>query len=238
VTAGAAGDPLPVRGTAGAPATMYRLIAITDNMRDGRDGLIARALAAVRGGATMIQLRLKHTDARSLAEIAGPLIAALPVPVVINDRLDVAMAVGAAGVHVGSDDIPVAALRRIVPPGFVIGASVGSDSETANAAGADYAGIGPVYGSASKLDAGDAIGVNEFVRLSGVVGLPAVAIGGITVDTAALVITAGAAGVAVIAAIFGEPDPESAARALRVAIDRASSAARLPSTAPPGATES
>jgi thiamine-phosphate diphosphorylase len=201
--------------------SVYRLIAITDDIRDGIQGLTARALAAVRGGATMVQLRLKHTDARSMAEVARALVAALPVPVMVNDRADVAMAVGAAGVHVGADDVPVAALRRIVPAGFLIGVSVGSDDEAALFAGADYAGIGPVYGSASKLDAGASIGAAEFTRLAVVSQLPAVAIGGITADTAPAVIAAGAIGVAVIAAVFGRPDPETAARTLRSAIDHA-----------------
>jgi thiamine-phosphate pyrophosphorylase len=205
----------------GERESAYRLIAITDDLRDGIEGLTTRALAAVRGGATMVQLRLKHTDARSLAEVARALVAALPVPVVVNDRADVAMAVGAAGAHVGADDVPVAALRRIVPPGFLIGVSVGSDAEAALSAGANYAGIGPVYGSASKLDAGASIGTTEFSRLAALSHLPAVAIGGITAETAPPVIAAGAIGVAVIAAIFGRPDPETAARTLRVAIDGA-----------------
>jgi thiamine-phosphate pyrophosphorylase len=204
----------------------YRLIAITDDARDGRDGLVARAAAAVRGGATMVQLRLKHTDARTLVDIAQALVAALPVPVVVNDRADVAIASGAAGVHVGTDDIPVAALRRVVPPGFLIGASVGSESEAAQAAGADYAGIGPLHGSASKLDAGMAIGLDGFSRLATQAGLPAIAIGGMTIDTAGRAIQAGAVGIAVIAGIFAGSDPEGAARALREAIDRAWLAAR------------
>ena len=208
-------------------ASACRLIAITDDIRDGREGITARALAAMRGGATMIQVRLKHVDARSLAEVARALVIAVPIPVVINDRVDVAMAVGAAGVHVGADDLPVAAVRRITPPGFIVGVSVGSDIEAAAATGADYVGIGPVYGSGSKLDAGGAIGVSEFGRLASVVRLPAVAIGGITAETAPPVMAAGATGIAVIAAIFGRPDPESAARALRAAIDRAAPATRI-----------
>lgn len=208
----------------GERPSAYRLIAITDDIRDGIDGLTMRALAAVRGGATMVQLRLKHTDARSLAEVARALVTALPVPVVVNDRADVAMAVGAAGVHIGADDVPVAALRRIVPAGFLIGASVGSDDEAALSAGADYAGIGPVYGSGSKLDAGASIGTGEFTRLAALSRLPAVAIGGITAETAPAVIAAGAIGVAVIAAVLGRSDPEAAARTLRSAIDRAAGA--------------
>ncbi|MFI5250263.1 MAG: thiamine phosphate synthase [Gemmatimonadales bacterium] len=203
-----------------APIPPYRLVAITDDLRDGEDGLTARAAAAVRGGATMVQLRLKHTDARVLASVARALVARLPVPVILNDRADIALACGAAGVHVGPDDIPAAAIRRIAPPGFLIGVSVGSDAEVSNAVGGDYTGIGPVYGSVSKLDAGTAIGLLGFAHLADAAGLPAIAIGGITTATAADVIAAGASGIAVIAAIFGASDPEAAARAPRRAIDR------------------
>ena len=206
--------------TAAAVVPPYRLIAITDDLRDGRDGLVARAVAAVRGGATMVQLRLKHIDARTLADVGRALVTRLPVPVIINDRADIALACGAAGVHVGSDDVPAAALRRVMPPGFLIGVSVGSDDEVGNAAGGDYVGIGPVYGSASKLDAGDAIGLLGFTHLASAAGLPAVAIGGVTPATAGDVAAAGAAGIAVIAAIFDARDPEGAARALRTALDR------------------
>jgi thiamine-phosphate pyrophosphorylase len=209
---------LPARVSASVPP--YRLIAITDDLRDGRDGLVARASAAVRGGVTMVQLRLKHTDARAVVDIGRALVERLSVPVIINDRADIALACGAAGVHVGSDDVPAAALRRIVPPGFLIGVSVGSDAEVANAAGGDYVGVGPIYGSASKLDAGDAIGLLGLAHLASAAALPAVAIGGITVATAGDVMAAGASGVAVIAAIFGASDPEAAARALRIAMDR------------------
>ncbi len=203
-----------------APIPPYRLIAITDDLRDGQDGLADRAAAAVRGGATMVQLRLKHTDARVLASVTRALVARVPVPVIVNDRADIALACGAAGVHVGPDDIPAAAIRRIAPPGFLIGVSVGSESEISNAAGGDYTGIGPVYGSLSKLDAGNAIGLLGFAHLADAAGLPAVAIGGITTATAADVMAAGASGIAVIAAIFGASDPEAAARSLRRAIGR------------------
>jgi len=209
-----------------------RLIAITDDLRDGRDGLVARACAAVRGGATMVQLRLKHADARTLADVARALVRTISVPVLVNDRADVALASGAAGTHVGTDDLSVAALRRIVPAGFLIGVSVGSEPEAATARGADYAGIGPLYGSASKLDAGVAIGVGGFARLAAAAGLPAVAIGGISAVTAGAAIAAGAAGIAVIAAVFGRDDPERAARELRTQIDAAFVARALPRSPP------
>src|SRR5512142_2834523 len=105
------------------------LIAITDDLRDGRDGLVARAIAAVRGGATMVQLRLKDADARTLVEVARALVAAVPAPVIVNDREDVALVSGAAGVHLGVEDLPVDAVRDIAGEHFIIGGSFGSDDE-------------------------------------------------------------------------------------------------------------
>jgi thiamine-phosphate pyrophosphorylase len=204
----------------GFDATSVRLIAITDSLRDGPRGLALRAAAAVFGGATMIQLRLKEESARSLVEIARTILAMVPdVPLVVNDRADVALAAGAAGVHVGVDDLAPALLRRVAPPGFIIGVSVGSDDEVARAAGADYVGIGPVYPTGSKTDAGAAIGAARFAELAKRCALPAVAIGGITSGRVPDVMQVGAAGVAVISALFGASDPTLAARALRSALD-------------------
>jgi thiamine-phosphate pyrophosphorylase len=199
------------------PAVL-RFIAITDNIRDGQSGLIARASAAARGGATCIQLRLKDVSARDLVVIAKELVRSVGVPVIVNDRADVAIAAGAAGVHLGADDVPASAIRSFVPEGFIIGASVGNDEEVRSAAGADYVGIGPVFSTSSKKDAGHAIGVAEFTRLSIATGLPAVAIGGITAGNARLAIDAGAAGVAAIASVLGTTDPLASARAMASAI--------------------
>jgi thiamine-phosphate pyrophosphorylase len=199
---------------------ILRLVAITDNVRDGQAGLVDRARAAVRGGATCIQLRLKDVSARDLVGIARELASSVDVPVIVNDRADVAIAAGAHGVHLGPDDIPPTAVRKFAPRGFIIGASVGSDAEIANARGADYVGIGPVFATASKSDAGTAIGPAEFSRLAVATGLPAVAIGGINAANARLAIDAGAAGVAAIAALFGATDPRVAARELASAIGK------------------
>lgn len=199
------------------PKTL-KVLAITDDLRDGSAGLVARAGAAVRGGVTMVQLRLKDVDGRTLVEVARALVTALPVPVIVNDRGDVALAAGAAGVHLGADDVPPRALRAVVPDGFIIGASVGCDAELPHARGADYVGIGPVFATASKSDAGEAIGVAEFARLAALARLPAVAIGGVTADNARTLVDAGASGVAVIRAIFAAADPTAAARALSLAI--------------------
>jgi thiamine-phosphate pyrophosphorylase len=199
---------------------MVRLIAITDSVRDGPRGLALRAAAAVAGGATMLQLRLKEESPRTLVEIARVIQALAPtVPLLVNDRADVALAAGASGVHVGVDDISAAALRRVVPPGFIIGASVGNDDEVARASGADYVGIGPVFATGSKSDAGSAIGAMRFAELARRCGVPAVAIGGISSETAPTVLSAGASGIAVISALFGAFDPMLAARALRDVLD-------------------
>lgn len=197
------------------------LLAITDDLRDGMVGLATRAAAAVRGGATMVQLRLKHAAPRELVEVTRALVATLPVPVIVNDRADVALAAGAAGVHLGIDDLPVRAVRAFAPPGFILGASFGDEAEAEHAAGADYVGIGPVWETSSKADAGTAIGLEGFTRLVRQAGAPAVAIGGVTVENAASAVRAGAAGVAVIRAVFGAADPERAAAALRAAVDGA-----------------
>jgi thiamine-phosphate pyrophosphorylase len=197
--------------------SILRLIAITDNIRDGREGLIARAAAAAHGGATSIQLRLKDVSARDLVGVAKELVRAVGVPVLVNDRADVALAAGAAGVHLGIDDVPAAAIRRIVPDGFIIGVSVGNDGEVENSLGADYTGIGPFFATASKGDAGKPIGSEEFARLAAAAGLPSVAVGGVTAENASIPVAAGAAGIAVIAGVFGSSDPEAAARRLRSA---------------------
>jgi len=168
----------------------------------------------------MVQLRLKEESARSLVEIARVVRMMIPdVPLIVNDRADVALAADADGVHVGVDDLSPALLRRIVPAGFIIGASVGSDDEVERSAGADYVGIGPVFATGSKADAGAAIGAARFAELAARCALPAVAIGGISAERVPEVLSVGADGIAVISSLFGAPDPTLAARALRSALD-------------------
>jgi thiamine-phosphate pyrophosphorylase len=204
----------------GFDPSAVRLIAITDNVRDGQSGLIARAVAAAKGGATCIQLRLKDVAARDLVALGRELVRALDVPVIVNDRADIAIAAGAAGVHLGIDDLPPAAIRSFAPRGFIIGASVGADNEVANAKGADYIGVGPVFRTGTKDDAGDAIGVDGFSRLADATGLPAVGIGGITARNAGSVIRAGGVGVAAVASVFGASDPRAAAAEILAAIGK------------------
>jgi thiamine-phosphate pyrophosphorylase len=197
---------------------ILRLVAITDDAEDRRTTLADRVAAAVRGGATSVQVRLKSATSREVVEITRAIMSRVSVPVIVNDRADIALAAGAAGVHVGEADLPVVAIRRFVPADFIVGASLGSEAELANAKDADYVGIGPVYGSDSKSDAGSAIGVDGFKRLAALVPHPALAVGGITADRALQITVAGAAGVAVINAIFSTDDPESATRVIADAI--------------------
>jgi thiamine-phosphate pyrophosphorylase len=199
---------------------ILRLVAITDDAEDRRATLVDRVAAAVRGGATSVQVRLKNVAPREVVEITRAIMKVVPVPVIVNDRADIALAAGAAGVHVGEADLPVAAIRRFAPPDFIIGASLGSDAELANAKDADYVGIGPVFGSDSKNDAGGAIGVAGFERLAKLVEVPAVAVGGITADRALQITVHGATGVAVINSIFSAEDPERATREIAAAIGR------------------
>ena len=166
------------------------------------------------------QVRAKGSSDRGLLELTEAVIsAARPhgATVVVNDRLDVALAAGADGVHLGQDDLPVARARRLAP-GLLVGATC-RDRRTvrlAASAGADYAGFGPVFASESKPGLPDPLGV-EAVR--GVAGtLPVVAIGGIDASTAGIVRSAGAHGVAVIGAIWRHPDPLAAAKELVEAV--------------------
>lgn len=197
---------------------ILRLVAITDDTEAQRSTLVDRVAAAVRGGATSVQVRLKHATPREVVEIAKAIVASVPVPVIVNDRADIALAAGAAGVHVGEADLPVSAIRRFAPANFIIGASLGGDAELANAKDADYVGIGPLVTTGSKGDAGKAIGIDGFKRLAGLSGRPAVAVGGVSAELAAQVMAAGGAGVAVINAIFSADDPERAARSIAAAI--------------------
>ena len=198
-----------------------RLMVVTDaSLLKGGDPVDA-CRRAVRGGATAVQVRLKHVAPRDVLALARKLVGALPVPVLVNDRVDVALAAGAAGAHLGQDDPPLGALRSLVPPGFLLGASVGSAAEAARAQtwAADYWSIGPCFPTTHKSDAGVALGPAGFATLAHLAppGVPLIGIGGITAENTGLIIAAGAAGVAVIGAIWDANDPESAARAIRSA---------------------
>lgn len=192
------------------------MLVTDDRLLVGRE-LIELARSAVRGGVTSIQLRLKSATAEALYQAAVALREGVPVPILINDRPDVAAAAG-CGVHLGPDDLPVSLARPLLGAGAIIGASVGGEAEAASpeVAGADYWGVGPWRATTTKGDAGAAIGVEGFrtvVRLAG--GRPCVAIGAVRPEDVPLVLGAGGAGVAVVSGILGAADVETAARAYR-----------------------
>ena len=205
-------------------ADQLRLMVLTDAaLLKGRDVVeVCRRAVAGRAGATMLQVRLKEATAQETLELARTLVRALPVPVLVNDRVDVALAAGAAGAHLGQDDPPLGALRPHVPPGFLLGISVGSPDEAARAHAwsADYWSVGPCFATASTADAGRALGPEGFAALARLApaGVPVIGVGGITAANAGALVRAGAAGVAVISAVLGASDPETAARALRSAL--------------------
>lgn len=198
-------------------AEQLRLLLVTDDRLVDLRTLVEVCQAAVRGGVTAVQLRLKSVPDAELVEATRRLVAALPVPVLVNDRLDVALAAGAAGVHLGADDLPPERVRRIVPTAFIIGASVGDAGEAARGRMADYWGIGPLHGSSTKADAGTALGITgarALLELGG--GRPAVLIGGVQPPDVAPARAAGFAGVAVASGILGQPDVAAAAGGYRI----------------------
>ena len=188
-------------------------------------GSVEVVRSALRGGATAIQLRWKHATTRELIELGKgfrALTEAAGALLIINDRVDVAIAAGADGAHLGDDDLPVPVARRIVPPEFVLGRSVDTveEARAAETLGADYVGLGPIFPTASKSDTGPVVGVAGIPAFTSVLRIPVVASGGIDARSAAAVIEAGAGGVAVITAVSGSPDPEGAARTLISEIER------------------
>jgi thiamine-phosphate pyrophosphorylase len=196
---------------------------VTDTPLSAGRGLIETAVAAAKGGATLVQLRDPLAKGGWLFEQARALVAVLSplgVPVIMNDRPDVALAAGCAGVHVGQDDMPVAAVRAVLGPGAIIGLSITDASQLADTPWdlIDHVGVGPVFSKGVKPDAAEPMGLSglaECVRRS---RKPVIAIGGIDAAGARQAIDAGADGVAAVAAIAGAADPEAAARALAAAV--------------------
>jgi thiamine-phosphate pyrophosphorylase len=218
-------------GGPGTPVTLAdRLAVYLVADPDQSDGpLVDQVEAALAGGVTAVQLRAKRLTDRELVALADGLAArcrAAGALFVVNDRLDVALAAGANGVHLGVDDLPIERAREIVGPSFVIGYSPETDDQAAMAArrGASYLGVGPVFGTRSKADAGDAIGLTTLRRRVDLARCPVIGIGGIDQSNVASVVETGAVGVAVVSAILRAADPQSAARLLalgvRSALDR------------------
>ena len=180
--------------------------------------------AALNGGVTAVQLRCKHRPDREVFELARrarALTREHEALFLVNDRVDIALASDADGVHLGVDDLPIEDARRIGGPDFVIGYSPETDAQAQDAAarGADHLGVGPVFGTATKADAGTAIGLQTVTQRADLAGIPIIGIGGITASNARSVIDAGAVGVAVVSAISIQGDPRRAAEMLRRVLD-------------------
>ena len=201
------------------------LYLVTDRAMTSRRGLLETVRAAATGGITMVQLRDKVAADGELVALARAMVDALAgsgIPVIVNDRADIAAAAGAHGVHLGQDDGDPARARALLGPRAIIGQSAGSAEEMArvDASLVDYVGIGPFSSTATKGDAGSPLGAAGFARLRAATPLPAVAIGGIGPANAAAAIAAGADGVAVVSAICAAADPAVAARDLRDIVRR------------------
>lgn len=206
-----------------------RLYGILDPEHSGGRPLADLARAAVAGGATLLQVRDKKRDGKAFAADVAAVVEAVKgagVPVLVNDRIDVAAAAGADGVHLGQDDLAPAVARRLLGVDAIIGVTIRTDAEARETPldDADYAAIGGVFQTGSKVNETPPVGLDGVARLSAMLRdrkpcLPLCAIAGIDASNAASVVAAGVDGVSVISALFAADDVTAAAEALRRAVD-------------------
>lgn len=212
--------------TAGMSKDWLRLYLVTDQNSAGDRTLDDVVAAAVQGGVSCVQLREKQLNTRDFVAQALTLKALLAphrIPLVINDRIDVALACGAQGVHLGQSDMPVVQARRLLPPEVFIGWSVETMDDVIRSAAlpVDYLGVSPIHATPTKTDTQQPWGLDGLRQVRSATTLPLVAIGGIHVANARAVLSAGADGLAVVSAICAAPDPCAAAAALRRLCDGA-----------------
>lgn len=191
-------------------------------------GMVETARLAVAGGVTMVQLRDKNASPAQMIETGRALKAALigtGVPLIVNDDVEAAIAIGADGLHVGQDDIDARAARRLIGRDMILGVSVETEALAAavDRAVVDYVGAGPVFATQTKPGHKPPVGMDGLARLIAASALPAVAIGGLKPGHVDAVLRTGARGLAVVSAICGQPDPQAAARQLSEAIRKARS---------------
>lgn len=201
------------------PSANYSLYLVTDAPERCRFGLLDTVAAALDGGVTLVQYRATHPHKRHCYEEARALrnlLAKKSVPLIINDHVDLALAVDADGVHVGQKDLPPAVARRLIGPLRLLGLSITNAAQLAAADFSllDYIGIGPVFATQTKLDAAPVVGLERLAALTAQSPVPVVAIGGISLENAPAVRATGVAGLAVVSAICGANDPAAAARRL------------------------
>ena len=203
-----------------------KLYLVTDRglCPEGRS-LVQTVKEAVEGGVTMVQLREKDIDTRTFIEEAlelKALLGPLGVPLIINDRVDVALASDADGVHIGQSDMPYAIARRLLGPDRIIGLSVENMDQVAqaNALDVDYIGVSPVFATPTKTDTARPFGLEGLREAVNLSHHPTVAIGGMNALTAADVMATGTDGIAVVSAIIAAPDPRAAAEELKNIVDK------------------
>ena len=204
------------------PLDLLLYLVLDPDLCGGAEGMVRTARLAAENGATVVQLRAPNWKKRQWLATARELKSVLEpfgVPLIINDHIDIALAVDADGVHVGQDDMPVADVRRLIGPDKWLGLSVTNAVQMAEVPYelVDYLGIGPVYPTGTKSDAAPVVGVSAFAELVAESRLPVVGIGGIQVGNFLLLVQAGAKGVAVVSAICGQEDP---VRATKVLLER------------------
>ena len=200
------------------------LYAVTDRAWLRGRTLLSQVEEALRGGATCMQLREKELDRGAFLEEAlalKSLCGRYRVPLIVNDAVDVAVACGADGVHIGQHDAPAAEVRRRIGPDMLLGVSAQTVEQALKAErdGADYLGVGAVFSTGTKLDADD-VSFDTLRAICAAVSIPVVAIGGITKDNISRLAGSGIDGIAVVSAIFAQEDIEAAARALRETVHR------------------
>jgi len=204
----------------------WSLYLITDRKIAGDRNIVDIVRAAIQGGVTVVQMREKTATTSEMIDLGRELhnvTRDANVPLIVNDRVDIALAIQAEGVHVGPpDDMPASLARQLLGPNRILGVSAKSPEIALQAKrdGADYVGVGDVYGTRSKADAGIPIGISGLKAVIEACPLPVVGIGGIHHGNISAVIEAGADGVSLISAIVGAADPEKAARELRQCIDQ------------------
>lgn len=202
---------------------MYSLYVVTDAHLSNRKSHEEIAELAYLGGADVVQLREKNMSSKDLFETAvkiKKLAREYGKMFIVNDRLDIALAADADGVHVGQSDIPVKAIRKAVSVDFIIGASVltVAQAKKAEKDGADYVALSPIFDTNTKSDAGHGKGLQTLKEIRAAVSIPVLAIGGINESNAAQVIAAGADGIAVVTAVISQPDVSGAANCLRAIV--------------------
>jgi thiamine-phosphate pyrophosphorylase len=209
-----------MNGRSGFDLSLY---LVTDQGLCGERSLADVVGLAVRGGVSLVQLRAKRLNFRDMVALGRALKALLEpfgVPLVINDRVDVALAVEADGAHLGQSDMPAALARQLLGPAAILGLSLERPDQLAEAEGldVDYYGVSPIYPTPTKIDTGPGWGLDGLRWLRSATTRPLVGIGGIGEHNAEAVVRAGADGVAVVSAICAAPDPEAASRALLAAV--------------------